>query len=379
MLIYSMGLGLCLGVALMNIPPALDVLMAHYQVNYLGISVLITALLWAHALCLLPGGMAADRWGTKPTLGWGLFLLVFGNLLPLLSSEMFLTTVGRMICGVGTGLSYAAAMKLLAIAAPPDRAGVYQAYLGGAVALGSIAAYVVLPSMAAWDWRWPFGLPAALSCLSLALLWPLSLGQVCGGRAGAAGIGLLGIVAMPQGWMLGLLHALSWGSVIALGNWTPALIAEAKGTLSTAPLAWSGVVVMLVSGVGRIVGAPLLARFKPSMVAGLSMLLLALAYLGILLANGVWWLMVLVVAGVTLASVNFGSIFQLASRATGAGNLGGLLGFVNLVANVGAICFTLLLGFFKDQTGSFNLSFLFLATVCLSVGLTTFYFYRGRG
>lgn len=379
MLIYSMGLGLCLGVALMNIPPALDVLMAHYQVNYLGISVLITALLWAHALCLLPGGMAADRWGTKPTLGWGLFLLAFGNLLPLISPEMFLTTVGRMVCGVGTGLSYAAAMKLLAIAAPPDRAGVYQAYLGGAVALGSIVAYVVLPSMAAWDWRWPFGLPAALSCLLLALLWPLPLGQVCGGRAGGAGIGLLGIVAIPQGWMLGLLHALSWGSVIALGNWTPALIAEAKGTLSTAPLAWSGVVVMLVSGVGRIVGAPLLARFKPSMVAGVSMLLLALAYLGILFTAGVWWLMVLVVAGVTLASVNFGSIFQLASQATRAGNLGGMLGFVNLVANVGAICFTLLLGFFKDQTGSFSLSFLFLATVCLSVGLTTFYFYRGRG
>ena len=63
-------------------------------------------------------------------------------------------------------------------------------------------------------------------------------------------------------------------------------------------------------------------------------------------------MMILIVAGVALASVNFCSIFQLASRATGAGNLGGLLGFVNLLANVGAICFTLLLGWFKDQTGS---------------------------
>jgi MFS family permease len=69
MLIYCLSLGSCLGVALMNIPPALDVLMAHFRVNYLGISFLITALLWTHALCQLPGGMAADRWGVKPILG----------------------------------------------------------------------------------------------------------------------------------------------------------------------------------------------------------------------------------------------------------------------------------------------------------------------
>lgn len=378
LLLYSLGMGLCLGVALMNIPPALDVLMAHYQVSYLGVSILITALLWAHALCQVPGGMVADRWGAKPILGWGLLLLAAGNIAPLIVPGMFAATAARIICGLGTGLSFIAAMKLLAVAAPPERAGVYQAYLGGTVALGSIVAYVVLPVLATWDWRWPFGLPAGLSIVLLILLRWLPVEPVAGKNGAPAGMGMYDVVANPQAWILGLLHALSWGSVITLGNWTPSLLTEAKGGLSTASMAWSGALVMLVSGMGRIAGAPLLARFKPSLVAGLSMLLLALTYWCIRYVHGTMAMTGLIVAGVILASVNFGSIFQLASRATGSGNLGRLLGFVNLLANAGAIGATMLLGWFKDQTGTFGPSFLFLAAVCLFAGLSTFRFYRRR-
>lgn len=378
MLIYTTGLGLCLGVALMNIPPALDVLMARYQVNYLGISILITALLWAHALCQVPAGMVADRWGVKPTLAWGLLFLALGNIMPLCLPGMFMATTARIICGLGTGLSFIAAMKLLAMIAPPERAGVFQAYMGGTVALGSIAAYLALPSLAALDWRWPFTLPAILSCVLLFLLRTLPIEPVSKSKESPALLGVPGVMALPQAWLLGLVHALSWGSVLTLGNWTPSLLTETGGGLSASSLAWSGALVMLVSGVGRMAGAPLLARFKPSLVAGLSMFLLAVVYLGIWNARGAWSMTLLIVAGVSLASVNFGSIFQLASQATGTGNLGVLLGFVNMLANVGAIIFTLFLGWFKDQTGSFSLSFLFLAAACISAGLLTFYFYRRR-
>lgn len=378
MLLYTTGLGLCLGVALMNIPPALDVLMARYQVNYLGISILITALLWAHALCQVPAGMVADRWGVKPTLAWGLFFLALGNIMPLILPGMFAATTARIVCGLGTGLCFIAAMKLLAMIAPPERAGVFQAYMGGTVALGSIAAYLALPCLAAWDWRWPFALPAGLSLGLLILLRLLPIEPVSRTKESPAVLGVPAVLALPQAWILGLVHALSWGSVLTLGNWTPSLLTEAKGALSASSLAWSGALVMLVSGVGRIAGAPLLARFRPSLVAGLSMFLLAVIYLGICYARGAWSMTFLIVAGVSLASVNFGSIFQLASQATGVGNLGVLLGFVNMLANAGAIIFTLLLGWFKDQTGSFSLSFLFLAAACIFAGLLTFYFYRRR-
>jgi fucose permease len=65
------------------------------------------------------------------------------------------------------------------------------------------------------------------------------------------------------------------------------------------------------------------------------------------------------------ASINFGAIFQLASRATSPDSMGGLVGFINFLANIGAVLFTLLFGWMKDAAGSFGWSFAVLAVLCL--------------
>ena len=67
------------------------------------------------------------------------------------------------------------------------------------------------------------------------------------------------------------------------------------------------------------------------------------------------------------ASINFGAIFQLASRATSPDSMGGLVGFINFLANIGAVLFTLLFGWMKDAAGSFGWSFAVLAFLCLTV------------
>jgi len=67
------------------------------------------------------------------------------------------------------------------------------------------------------------------------------------------------------------------------------------------------------------------------------------------------------------ASINFGAIFQLASRATSPDSMGGLVGFINFLANIGAVLFTLLFGWMKDAAGSFGWGFAVLAFLCLTV------------
>ena len=47
---FAILMGLNLGVIFMNIPPALDGLMILYGVSYIRISILLSALLWSHAL-----------------------------------------------------------------------------------------------------------------------------------------------------------------------------------------------------------------------------------------------------------------------------------------------------------------------------------------
>jgi nitrate/nitrite transporter NarK len=80
----------------------------------------------------------------------------------------------------------------------------------------------------------------------------------------------------------------------------------------------------------------------------------------------------LALLGAWFGSINFGALFQLASRSVAADSLGTLLGFVNLLGNLGAVAFTLMFGWSKDVVGSFAWGFAALAAlaaVALGAGL----------
>ena len=162
-LLYCLGIGLDLGIATMNIPPAQDVLSGHYRIDYLGLSALISALFWSHALLQLPGGLLADRLGLRRSLGLGLSLAVAGNLGGALGGPLSCALFCRVVAGMGTGITYVAGLKLAALESSAGRAGVSQAYFGGSLALGSIVSFLLLPCLAALDWRWPYWLPAGTS------------------------------------------------------------------------------------------------------------------------------------------------------------------------------------------------------------------------
>jgi nitrate/nitrite transporter NarK len=69
----------------------------------------------------------------------------------------------------------------------------------------------------------------------------------------------------------------------------------------------------------------------------------------------------LALLGAWFGSVVFAALFQLANRSAPADSLGALLGFVNFLANLGAVAFTLLFGWSKDALGSFTWGFALLA------------------
>ena len=61
-ILFTFVMGLVLGIIFLNIPPALDTLMLLYSVTYTDISVLISSLLWSHALMQIPAGIITDRY-----------------------------------------------------------------------------------------------------------------------------------------------------------------------------------------------------------------------------------------------------------------------------------------------------------------------------
>jgi cyanate permease len=368
-IVFALLSGLNLGVTFMNIPPVLSELMGRYGVSYTQISILMSALLWPHAAMQLPGGMITDRLGVRRAQLLSLASMAAGNAMPAVSLSLGWGLSGRMITGIGTGMGWLATLKLLAMTAPGGRAGTYQAFFAACFSVGSIVAYLSMPIVVRAGWQWVFLAPAIL-CLPLLVLVPsLRVGPPAAFRAF---LPLRRIVGMRSAWVLGIYHALSYGSMLSLGNWVPSLLAEASSHRSATQLAWGGALVMLVSGVARLSGGLIIFRIPPHTVAHGSILILCFLFAGLALGLTPAILLSLALLGAWFGSVNFGALFQLASRSASADSLGTLLGFVNLLGNLGAVAFTLMFGWSKDTLGSFGWGFAVLAVgaaAALAAGL----------
>ena len=377
MVLFSLAVALNLGVVLMNIPAALDALMPLYQVSYIQMSILISALWWTHGLMLIPGGILADRFGVPRILALCLALVGLSNFLPLLHTNFYFALMARALCGMGTGMGFAVNMKLVALSVSARRSGSYQAYMAGCISLGSIVAYLILPLLVKMNWRFIYSIPLFFSLLLTLFLPILSFDKR--DHLATPPHSLKQTVWLPKGWILGALHAMSWGSIVALGSWMPSFVGEAQGAMSTLPFAWTGAMVMFISAVGRVLGGMALTRFSSRHIAVGSMLVLCLLYLCLWFGPSAAFVIALGGMAAWFASFNFGAIFQLASQIVPSHSIGTLFGFINFIANVGAFFFTFLFGWFKDKTGSFAWAFGVLVLFCFSsFWLGRFGLYRTR-
>jgi nitrate/nitrite transporter NarK len=238
--------------------------------------------------------------------------------------------------------------------------------------MGTILGYILVPRLVPFGWQWVYLFPG-LICLPL-LLMLVRLHLKPTATPSAAPLPLGQVVRIRAGWILGIYHALSYGAVLNLGNWVPSLLAEVRGDSVTTHLAWGGALVMLISGLGRLSGGMVLMRFSPKLMANGSILILSMILLGLFVTPTLPIILTLVLLAAWFGSINFGAFFYLASRSTSSGSIATMLGFVNFLANLGAVLFTLMFGWLKDSTGSFSWGFAILATL----SLTAFLVGRGR-
>lgn len=355
---FALITGFNFGIIMMNIPPVLSELMDLYGVSYTRISILMSALLWPHTIMQLPAGMIVDRLGVRRTQFLSYAFMCIGSAIPAVGPTLGWGIGGRIVTGLGTGMGWLATLKMLAISAPGGRAGAYQAFFAGLFSLGSILAYLLIPVIAGAGWQWVFLTPAILCLLQLFLV-PVLKGAPLASIPPV--LPLRRIVKMRAAWLLGIYHAVSYGSMLSLGNWVPSLLAEVSLRRSATQLAWGGALVMLVSGLGRISGGFIIFRVSPYTVAHGSILALCILFTGLALIPEPALVLALALLGAWFGSVVFAALFQLANRSAPADSLGALLGFVNFLANLGAVAFTLLFGWSKDALGSFTWGFALLA------------------
>jgi fucose permease len=167
--------------------------------------------------------------------------------------------------------------------------------------------------------------------------------------------------------------------LVSLGNWFPSFLSEVWKSPNSAQFAWSGALVMLISGLGRLSGGLLLIEFNPWGITNTSILILSVVFSCLFFFfTSSYLVIILVLLASLLGSINFGAIFQLVSHATPSDSMGSLLGLTNFVANIGAVLFTLLFGWVKDTSGSFGSSFAVLSFLSLMTFVLSHLFIRHR-
>jgi len=358
-MLFSCLAGFVLGISFLSLPPVLDSLMALYGISYAGISILLSGLLWSYAIMQIPAGLISDRIGIPRAMFISLVLVGGGNFLSAAVPSYELALAGRIVTGIGIGLAFITVMKLIALHAPKGRIGTFQAFASGSFFFGCIVDYLLLPCIARFSWRWTFLAPGLSALLLLWILPRLTFTPPSGAHQTFTSLGR--ILKTPSTWVIGFLHAVSWGAVIAFGNWLPSLLTEVWGGPSTVPFAWGGAVGMLVSGIGRWVGGFFLIRISPTLVVRLSIIFIAITLLVLSLVTGPLLVFCLVLAAIWFGSVVFGALFHLAAKATYSLSQGTLFGVINFLGNVGAILFTILFGLSKEVFGSFHLGLPLLA------------------
>ena len=358
-IMFALLAGFNFGIIFLNIPPALTLLMDLYALSYTGASVLMSALLWTHAFMQIPAGMLADRLSIKTSIALGVGLMACGNLVPGLAPSYSLAIAGRIATGVGSGLSFVSVMKLIVLYSSIGMRGTFQAFFAACFSLGSILAYLAIPELLPLGWQWSYLLPG-ISCVLLLLIWTfIKLNEQP--RNIAVPLPLGRVLRKQTGWILGFYHALSYGSMMTLGNWVPSLLAEVWADSTATQLVWGGALTMLVGGIGRLAGGFIILKIPALRIVNSSIMVIAILFWGLYAIQIPVVTLVLALTAVWFASLNFGALFELVSRTVNSASVATAFGFVNFLANLGAVLFTLIFGLAKDFTGTFFGGFLIMA------------------
>src|SRR5450432_2732592 len=150
-----------------------DDLMTDLAIGEGTLGILTVAFPLAFAACLLPSGIAIDRFGPRTVQSVMMGVTALGALIFGLSTGPFGLIIGRTLLGVGTASALLAGMKAVVTWFPRERLGLVTGCLITVAGLGALA--VADPAalfVRAYGWRALFILLAALAtlCAILAVL-----------------------------------------------------------------------------------------------------------------------------------------------------------------------------------------------------------------
>jgi sugar phosphate permease len=227
----------------------------------------LTVFFFTYTLCQIPGGMLADRIGSRKALTLALIAwAVFTALTGLVSNYGTLLLV-RGLYGVAAAMFPGGVAKAISERTSPKQRMTANGVVLTANAIGSgLAPLIAAPTILHIGWRHSFVAVAGLGIVMAALIWFLLPRPVLSADPGTAAapagpaVRLGRILRSPAIWLCGLaffgFDLVGWGLV----SWAPSYLLDSRGI----GLAQTGVLVAIpwfIAAASTVVGGVLFDRF----------------------------------------------------------------------------------------------------------------------
>ncbi|QNS04374.1 MFS transporter [Streptomyces xanthii] len=316
----------------------------------------------AYALCQIPGGMLADRFGAKRVTCWALLIWSVFTALTGLAGSFAILLVVRFLFGVAEGIFPGASMKAVSERTTPGQRMSANGLVQSSNAVAAVVApLVAAPLIAHFGWRSAFFSVAAVGVFVYAAvrLW-LPEPQDAGVRSAAPAGGTRTIVRSGTMWAFaGMFFGydiIVWG----LNTWVPSYLSEERGLALTS----AGALAVLPAGVATvavIVGGRLADRFAghqrkvvvPAMaVSSIALLLMATA-------SGTAAFVAWMTVAIGAASLSYMPVFAVPLRSLPPALTGAAAGLITFGGQLGGVVAPTAMGLLADAAG-FTAAFGFL-------------------
>jgi MFS family permease len=287
-------------------------------------------------LAAIPGGMAAARFGVKPTVLIGLSLLALTTVAFGLADSVWALDVARFVQGISSAFSWTGALAWLVAASPPGRRGqligsAFGAAIAGALfgpVLGAIASFTGTAAA--------FGAVAGLAVILAIAAWRTPAATPDEPQPVRMLFHSLGVRHIQIPMWLCLLPALLFGNLSVLAplrlsdlGWGAAAVGATYLVMAGFEAAWAPILGRASDHFGRL--RPLRAALLASTIVTLllpwpqSAWLLALVIVSAGFAFGSFWTpaMSLITDEAEVAGLDYGYAFALVNIAWAPGQAGG--------------------------------------------------------
>jgi NNP family nitrate/nitrite transporter-like MFS transporter len=315
------------------------------------------------SLLRIPLGLLSDRFGGRRV---GILMLA-SLFVPLLvgwqagTSLSVLLSVGLLL-GIA-GASFAVVLPLASRWYPPENQGLVMG-IAAAGNSGTVVANLVAPRVAAVV-GWHNVLALTMIPLAIVLVVFAVLAKDSPNRAAAQSVGsYLTALRQRELWWFSLFYSVTFGGYVGLSSFMPLLlrdqyhVAAVTAGYLTALAALVGSALRPIGGyvADRIGGVRLLSVLLAGIVA---------AYLAASRIPGLVSMVAILVTAMVCLGLGNGAVFQLVPQCFRK-QIGIATGVVGAIGGVGGFLLPMLLGQFKQATGSFRLGFVVLAAVALT-------------